>query len=143
MAVFTRTNGDAQLVVNSGDSLSKNANAVIINTGIAAPLLAYKITGILPTGGGAGNLAAELTSGGAVETILRIVSGNATVLAYQTDSNQQLSVLVERSGWTSDTILQNALRQTTAGDGSGNIGATANVWVGAASVSSSGGIKLA
>lgn len=142
MAVFTRTNGDAGSVNNSGDGRAF-ANATIINTGIAAPLTAYKIAGIIPTGGGAGNLAAELTVGGAVETILRIVSGNATVLAYQVDSNQQLSVLVERSGWASDTVIQNAVRQTTAGDGSGNIGATGNTWVGAATVTSTGGIKLA
>jgi hypothetical protein len=142
MAVFTRINGDAGGVLNS-DQGRTFANATIINTGIAAPITAYKIAGIIPTGGGAGNLAAELTTGGAVETILRIVSGNATVLAYQTDANQQLSVLVERTGWSSDTVLQNALRQTTAGDGSGNIGALANVWVGAATVTSTGGIKLA
>jgi hypothetical protein len=137
MAVFTRINGDAGGVMNSGDS-RQFANAVIINTGIAAPLVAYKITG-----GTNGNLAAELTVGGAVETILRIVSGNATVLAYQVDTAQQLSVLVERSGWSSDTALQTAIRQTTAGDGSGNIGATGNTWVGAATVTSTGGIKLA
>ena len=142
MAVFTRINGDAGGVMNSGDS-RVFANATIINTGIAAPLTAYKVTGIIPTGGGAGNLAAELTTGGAVETLLRIISGNATVLAYQTDSNQQLSVLVERSGWASDTAIQTAIRQTTAGDGSGNIGATGNTWVGAATVTSTGGIKLA
>jgi hypothetical protein len=141
MAVFTRTNGDAGGVRNV-DAGASFANATIINTGIAAPLTAYKVAGIIPTGGGAGNLAAELTVGGAVETILRIVSGNASILAYQVDSNQQLSILTERSGWT-DTTIQAAVRQTTAGDGSGNIGATGNTWVGAATVSSSGGIKLA
>ena len=142
MAVFTRTNGDAGSVNNSGDGRAF-ANAVIINTGIAAPVAAYKIGGFLPSGGGAANLAAELTVGGAVETILRIVSGNASVLAYQVDATTQLSVLVERSGWASDTVLRDAIRQTTAGDGSGNIGATGNTWVGAATVSSTGGIKLA
>ena len=142
MAVFTRTSGDAGSVNNSGDGRAF-ANAVIINTGIAAPIAAYKIGGLLPTGGGASNLAAELTVGGAVETILRIVSGNATVLAYQVDSNTQLSVLVERSGWSTDTVLRDAIRQTTVGDGAGNIGATGNTWVGAATVSSTGGIKLA
>ena len=141
MAVFTRTNGDAGGVRNV-DAGAAFANATIINTGIAAPLTAYKVAGIIPTGGGAGNLAAELTVGGAVETILRIVSGNATVLAYQVDSNQQLSILTERSGWT-DTTIQAAVRQTTAGDGAGNIGATGNTWISAATVSSTGGIKLA
>ena len=142
MAVFTRINGDAGGVMNSGDSRIF-ANATIINTGIAAPLAAYKITGLLPQTGGGANLAAELTTGGAVETLLRIISGNATVLAYQTDTGSQLSVLVERSGWSSDTVLQTAIRQTIAGDGSGNIGATGNTWVGAATVTSTGGIKLA
>ena len=137
MAVFTRVNGDAAGVKNV-DAGRAFANASIINTGIAAPLTAYKILG-----GTNGNLAAELTVGGAVETILRIVSGNATVLAYQVDTSQQLSVLVERTGWASDTALQTAIRQTTAGDGSGNIGATGNCWVGAATVSSTAGIKLA
>jgi len=141
MAVFTRTNGDAGGVRNV-DAGAAFANATIINTGIAAPLTAYKVAGIIPTGGGAGNLAAELTVGGAVETILRIVSGNASILAYQVDSNQQLSILTERSGWT-DTTIQAAVRQTTAGDGSGNIGATGNTWVGAATVTSTGGIKFA
>jgi hypothetical protein len=137
MAVFTRINGDAAGVVQV-DAGRAFANASIINTGIAAPITAYKILG-----GTNGNLAAELTTGGAVETILRIVSGNATVLAYQVDTSQQLSVIVERTGWASDSALQTAIRTTTAGDGSGNIGATGNTWVGAATVSSSGGIKLA
>ena len=137
MAVFTRINGDAGGVMNS-DQGRTFANAIIINTGIAAPLTAYKIAGVTN-----GNLAAELTVGGAVESLLRIISGNATVLAYQTDTGAQLSVLVERSGWASDTALQTAIRQTTAGDGAGNIGATGNTWVGVATVSSTGGIKLA
>ena len=143
MAVFTRINGDAGGVMNS-DQGRTFANATIINTGIAAPLAAYKIT--LPTTGAQGNLAAEQVTGGAVETLLRIVSGNATVLAYQTDTagaSSQLSVLVERSGWASDTVIQTNIRNTTAGDGAGNIGAVANVWVGAATVTSTGGIKLA
>jgi hypothetical protein len=146
MAIFTRINGDAAGVVNV-DAGRVFGNSTIINTGIAAPLTAYKVT-IVPgatTNTGAGNLAAELTTGGAVETILRIIEGNATVLAYQTDAasaNSQLSVLVERSGWT-DATIQAAVRQTTAGDGAGNIGALANCWVGAATVTSTGGIKFA
>ena len=147
MASFSRTNGDSGAVNSVGDGRAF-ANATIINTGIGSPITAYKIAGIIPTGGGAGNLAAELGGPngagvpGAVETILRIVAGNASILAYQTDSNQQLSVIVERSGWT-DTFLQANIRATTAGDGVGNIGSRGNTWVGAATVSSTGGIKLA
>jgi hypothetical protein len=140
MAVFTRVNGDSagSRQVDTGRQF---ANATIINTGIAAPLTAYKIT----TGFG-GNLAAELAAGGAVETILRQVEGNASVLAYQVDTAQQLSVLTERSSWT-DALLQTAIQtgsgQWTAAT-SGNIGATSNVTVGTlTAVSSTGGLKLA
>jgi hypothetical protein len=140
MAVFTRVNGDAAGVVQV-DAGRSFANGVVINTGIAAPLTAYKIVG-----GFNGNLAAELTTGGAVETILRIVSGNATVLAYQVDSGQQLSVLVERDGWAAgalQTAIQTGAGQWSAATG-GNIGATGNCYVGTlTTASSSAGIKLA
>ena len=131
MAIFTRINGDAGGVVNV-DAGRNLANAVIINTGISAPLSAYKFTGM------GGNLAAELTTGGAVETLLRAFSSNATILAYQVDSNSELSVLAERSGWVSDTVLTSYIQ--TLGS---NIGAVSTVNAGAATVSSAGGIKLA
>jgi hypothetical protein len=131
MAVFTRINGDAagQVNVDAGRSF---ANAAIINTGIAAPLTAYKIAGFVN-----GNLAAELTTGGAVETILRAVEINSTVLAYQVDATPQISIITERSGWT-DAALQTQLQTGT------NIGATGNVWMSNnITVSSTGGLKLA
>jgi hypothetical protein len=135
MAIFTRINGDAAGLVNV-DAGRAFANASIINTGIAAPLQAYKISFAAGVGG---NIAAELSTGGAVETALRIVSGNATVLAYQVDSGtagvSQLSVITERSGWASDTALQNMLTQA------GNIGAQGGMTV--SSASSTGGFKLA
>ena len=139
MAVFTRINGDAYGVLNV-DAGRNYANAFIINTGIAAPLTAYKV--VLTNG----NLAAELTTGGAVETILRIVEGNATVLAYQVDSTPQISIITERSGWVTDAALQLAIQtgngQWTAATG-GNIGATGNVWSGNyITASSSEGFKL-
>ena len=135
MAIFTRINGDAAQARNV-DAGRQFANAAIINTGIAAPLTAYKV--VLTNG----NLAAELTTGGAVESILRAVEGNATVLAYQVDSNFELSVLTERSGW-SDAALLTAIQTLNAGS-AGNIGATGNCWVGGGvTVASTGGIKLA
>ena len=118
------------------------ANAVVINTGIAPPITAYKITAL----GATANLAAELgePSGagvvGAVETLLKTVSANASVLAYQVDSagsTAQLSLIVERSGW-SDADLQTAVRALGA-----NIGAYGNVFPALATVSSTGGIKFA
>jgi hypothetical protein len=146
MAIFTRVNGDAYGARNVDAGRIIGANTNIINTGIAAPLVAYKVTfqTVGSIGGGA-NVAAELTTGGGVETVLRIIEGNASVLAYQVDAGasgaQQLSVLAERSGWT-DSTVQSAIRQTTAGDGLGNIGLAGNLWVGNATVTSTGGIKL-
>jgi len=148
MATVTKVNGDSQVVVNVGDSLSKNANAVIINTGIASPITAYKIG----TFGATANLAAELSRGangteGAVEALIRTVSGNATVLAYQVDtagSSAQLSVIVERSGWANDTALRDAIRAMLGAEtGTANIGSKSAITVTSATVSSSGGIKLA
>ena len=144
----TRVSGDSQLVVNVGDGYTRNANAQIINTGIASPITAFKIT----TLGITANLANELKgpSGagvtGAVDTLLKVVSSNASVLAYQVDasgSTAQLSVIVERSGWDSDTSLQSVIRALGPVGSAGNIGAYGNVCPSAAAVTSSGGIKFA
>jgi hypothetical protein len=125
--------------VGSGQSF---ANAAIINTGIAPPITAYKITAL----GATANLAAELDdpSGagvvGAVETLMKVITTNASVLAYQVDSNgstAQLSVITERSSWA-DADLQVAIRAL-----GGNIGSRGNVFPALATVSSTGGIKLA
>jgi len=152
MAIFTRINGDAAGVVNvdAGRSL---ANTVIINTGIAAPLTAYKITFPITNYSAAvpgANLAAELTTGGAVETIVRAVSAIATVLAYQVD-NYEISLLAERSGWASDTALTNFIKSVVSMGGTNYANVTSgNVWLGAVdssmtafAVSSANGIKLA
>jgi len=136
MAVFQRANGNTGGVFNIGAG-RHTANATIINTGIAAPIQAFKITA---TGG---NLAAELGGpngsgvSGAVETLLNVVAANATVIAYQVDTGSQLSVITERSSDTAAT-LQAAIRLLSA-----NIGAYSTVDATAAVVSSTGGIKLA
>ena len=144
----TRVSGDTQLVNNVGDGYTKNANAQIINTGINSPITAFKIT----TLGITANLANELNgpSGagvtGAVDTLLKVISSNASVLAYQVDatgSTAQLSVIVERSGWDSDTSLQSVIRALGPVGSAGNIGAYGNVCPSAAAVTSSGGIKIA
>ena len=142
MATVTKVNGDTQVVVNVGDSITKNANAVIINTGISSPIKAYKIAAL----GATANLAAELSRGtngsaGAVETLLGVISSNATILAYQVDtsgSTSQLSVIVERSGWDADASIQVAVRALGA-----NIGSKSEIVCTNATVSSTGGIKLA
>jgi hypothetical protein len=136
-----RVHGSSQTVQNVG-TVTLNSNAVIINTGITSPIQAYKIG----TLGATANLAAELGNpspagvAGAVDTLLRTISINATVLAFQVDasgSSAQLSVITERSGW-SDADLQTAVRAL-----GGNIGSFGNVFPALATVSSTGGIKLA
>ena len=122
MPGITKVNGDSNLVINVGDDLTQNANAVIINTGISSPLSAYSFQFV------AGNIAGELSRGtngtpGAVETLLEALAANASVLAYQVDvpvaANSQVSVLLERSSWTTAAAMQVALRATLAA----NIGA--------------------
>lgn len=144
----TRVSGDSQIVNNVGDSYTKNANAQIINTGISSPIQAYKIT----TLGATANLAAELgaPSGAgltpAVDTLLKTISSNATVLAYQVDasgSTAQLSVITERSGWTAadlQTVIRTLSHNGTAG---ANIGAYGNVFPALAAVTTTSGIKIA
>jgi hypothetical protein len=136
-----RVHGSSQSVQNVG-TVTLNSNAVIINTGINSPIQAYKIG----TLGATANLAAELGNpspagvAGAVDTLLRVVSRNATVLAFQVDASgasAQLSVITERSGW-SDSDLQTEVRAL-----GGNIGSFGNVFPALATVSSTGGLKLA
>jgi class 3 adenylate cyclase len=141
MAVFQRANGNTGGVFNIGAG-RHTANATIINVGIAPPITAYKIG----TFGSTANLAAELqgVSGagvpGAVETLLSLISQQATVLAYQVDaagSSAQLSVITERSGWT-DAFLQANIQALAT-----NIGAYSAIVTTSATASSTGGIKLA
>ena len=141
MAGVTKVHGDSNLVVNVGDDLTKNANAVIINTGISSPLSAYSFQFV------AGNIAGELSRGtngtaGAVETLLNALAANATVLAYEVDvpvaANSQVSVLLERSSWTSAATMQVALRATLAA----NIGANGPMTTTTMAVKNNG-LKLA
>lgn len=143
----TKVHGNSAGLNNVGDGQSF-ANAVIINTGIASPIQAYKIT----TLGATANLAAELgePSGaglvGAVETLIKTISTNASVLAYQVDSvgsTAQLSIITERSGWTAadmQTVIRTLSHNGTAG---ANIGAYGNVFPALATVTTTGGIKFA
>lgn len=130
MAVFNRVNGDSQALVNVGDDITKNANSQIISLGIATPIDAYRVEVL-------GDLSAELKgpngSGvpGAVETILRTIAANATILAYQIDAGgaavgelgAQMSVIVERSGWTGNAAIQTAVRAAGVAGNAGAYGA--------------------
>ena len=141
MPGVTKVHGDSNLVINVGDDLTQNANAIIINTGISSPLSAYSFQFV------AGNIAGELSRGtngtpGAVETLLEALAANASVLAYQVDvpvaANSQVSVLLERSSWTTAAAMQIALRSTLAA----NIGANGPMTTSTMAVKNNG-LKLA
>jgi len=116
MAVFTRSNGNAQNVVSVGNiTLSSEASSinVIISTGIGKPIQAFAINSAVA-------MTTELGTGDGVETLLRVIGSNATILAYQvctanngSVANGLLSVLTEESAWTA-TTLQADVRAATA-----------------------------
>jgi hypothetical protein len=110
MAVFTRTNGTAQVVVSVGNvALSTAASTanVLVSTGIGKPVQAFAINSNV-------SMTANLGTGQSVETILRTIGLNSTLLAYQVGtanngsvSNGLLSVLIEDSAWTTTDLQAN------------------------------------
>lgn len=100
MAVFTRTNGNAQTVVSAGlVGASAQTNGVIISTGVGKPLQAWGITANA-------TVASEMGTGGAVETILRATGLNSTLLAYQVNT-ALVSVVTEDSAWNTTDLQAN------------------------------------
>jgi hypothetical protein len=132
MAIFTRTNGDAKGVTNVD---SAKGPGVIVATGLTKNPIAYKI--VFPTSS-AKDLRSETVTGGAVETVLRSIAIDSTVVMFQVenDANGQMSVLVEANG-SGDSTIQARINAL------GNIGIAGNVWATTATVSSTGGFKLA
>ena len=131
MAIQTRYAGDAQ-GVNNVDSNYAGALATIIATGLTKNPTAIKIT----LANSQTFTVAESGTGGAVETILRSIAIDSTVVMYQVDTSQ-LSVLVEATGAATATIQ-------TRIQALGNVGVAANVYCGpGVAVSSANGFKLA
>ena len=126
MAVFTRVNGNSQVVASVGNvSLSTQATSgnVIISTGIGKPIQALAIsTGV--------DLTLELGTGGAVEAIMQQLTTNATVLAYQVctatggTANGLVSVIVEDNQYTAATLQTDLRLLTSVGAGSLNLNGT-------------------
>jgi hypothetical protein len=131
MAIFTRTAGDAQ-GVNNVDATTAGALATIVATGLTKNPTAIKIT----LANSQVFTAAESGTGGAVETILRNIAIDSTIVMYQADTSQ-LSVLVEATGSATATIA-------TRIQALGNVGAAANVYCGpGVAVTSTTGFKIA
>lgn len=132
MAIVTRVNGDAEGVVNF-DSATDGTLGTIISTGLTRSPLALRVA----LGNSQVFTAAESGVGGAVETILRQIAIDGTVVMYQVDT-AALSVLLESTN-TNAAGIQTRLQGLAA-----NIGAAANVYAGAGvTVSSAVGFKLA
>lgn len=115
MAVFTRTNGNAQNLVSVGNiSISTEAASanVLISTGIGKPVQAFAINSNV-------SMTTQFGTGEGVETILRAIGLTSTLLAYQVGtanngavSNGLLSVLIEDAGETAAS-LQTTIRAAT------------------------------
>ena len=115
MAVFTRTNGNAQNVVSVGNiALSTEAASanVLISTGIGKPVQAFAINSNV-------SMTTQFGTGDGVETILRAIGLTTTLLAYQVGtanngavSNGLLSVLIEDANVTA-AELQTSIRAAT------------------------------
>ena len=110
MAVFTRTNGNAQNVVSVGNiALSTEASSlgVPISTGIGKPIQAFSVNANVA-------FTTALGTGEAVEAILRTIGTNSTLLAYQVSSagiggvtNGLISVVIEESSWNATDLEAN------------------------------------
>jgi hypothetical protein len=116
MAIFTRTSGDAKGVVHvDAGRLAGN----IICTGLTKNPVCLLVTADE-------DMSAELVTGGAVETILRSIAVDSTIVMYQVNTTS-ISVLLEATGAgsnvaTIDDALQVRIRALGA-----NIGATTSV----------------
>jgi hypothetical protein len=137
MAIQTRYAGDANGVINV-DAKVDGTLATIVATGLTKNPTAIKIT----LGGATPQtfLAGDSATGGPVETILRTIAIDSTIVMYQVDSGQ-LSVLVEATGNTTTNIATRITGLATA-----NLSAalgTGNVWANIVTVSSTNGFKLA
>ena len=111
MAVFTRTNGNAENVVSVGNiSISTEASTVgvPVSTGIGKPIQCWGITANTST------FNTNLGTGEAAEITLRAVGLNSTLLAYQADGTQ-LSVVTEDSAWNATDLKANVDAALQAG----------------------------
>jgi hypothetical protein len=132
MAIVTRTAGDAQ-GVNNVDAKYDGTLATIIATGLTKSPTALKVA----LGKSQTLAAADSATGGVVETILRTIAQDSTIVMYQVDTDR-LSVLVEAIGSDASTINTRiqALGNATVAGGS-------NVWANASTTTSSTGFKIA
>jgi hypothetical protein len=130
MAIFTRRAGDANGVNNFDSGRGFLGN--IVATGLTKSPTAIKVT----LANSQTFTTSELATGGAVETILRTIAQDSSIVMYQADTDR-LSVLVESIGSNVTTIA-------TRIQALGNVGIAANIYAGpGVGVTSSTGFKIA
>jgi hypothetical protein len=144
MAIQTRYVGDA-FGINNVDQSTTTGN-VIIATGLTKNPIALKVL----LGNTQTFITGEMATGGAVETILRQIAIDSTVVMYQVDtSTPQMDILVEASGAgtqsggvTTNASVATAI-QTRLQNLGANIGIASNIWAGGGlTVTSANGFKL-
>ena len=129
MAIQTRYAGDAGAVLNVD---APTAIGSLIATGLTKNPIAFKIT----LGKSQTMTTDDMTTGNAVETLLKTIAIDSTIVMYQVDTSQ-VSVLIEATG---SNVTAIGSRITALG----NISVTAgNVWANAATISGSTGFKIA
>lgn len=160
MAIQTRYAGDA-LGVNNVDNSAVAKAGVVVATGATKNPIFVTVTNGSATGG---NLALETGTGGAVETILRSLQQDSTVIAYQVGTlgsvttPSQVSIMIEATGagssaassassegaqeQTAATIVTALQTRLQALSGGANIGIASNVTASTLTVTNVG-LKLA
>ena len=133
MAIQTRYAGDAQ-GVNNVDATTDGTLATIIATGLTKNPTAIKVL----LGKSQTFAATDSATGGPVESILRQIAVDSTVVMYQVDTDR-LSVLVEALGSNATAV---GTRIATLANASSTLG-TGNVWANAATVTTTTGFKIA
>lgn len=153
MAIQTRYAGDA-FGVNNVDSSYTAKAGVLVATGATKNPIFLQIT----NASSSANLALETGTGGAVETILRAIAQDSTVIAYQvgtlgsvttpTTINVMLEATGAGSASASSASSEGAQEQTAAGIASalqarivalgGNIGIASNVTTNVTTVTNHG-----
>lgn len=110
MAIFTRTNGDANGVVHVDTGAHGGGIGAIVSTGIGKRPTMFRVDSDA-------DLRGETGVGGKVETIIRVIAIKATVIAYQVENNAsgKVHVLVEATGWADDTELRVAITDAIGG----------------------------
>lgn len=124
MAIFTRTNGDANGVVNVDTGVHGAGVGTLISTGIGKHISIFKLDT------GSVDLSGQTDVGGAVEAILRTVAVQSTIVAYQVenDNSGEMRVVVEATGFDA-AGLQAAVRALGTVNGA-NLGSTTAAAVG-------------